>query len=251
MSWFSRWNCIFTLTRVWMQKMALGRATCPRPRKDVEDSCESYRHSWCLSYFTSALPKCSVELGGMHFLKVVKGTGSRSPSGSSEIMFKNVRPGCGITFLWTRSRAMVALRITDEIAGLSEFETCNRRFKFCQDREGSVARAPGRQYGVDTFMLSRGYLYLHSLGMTRRITGLRQSCWCQHAISGCCSHYGDAPSNITVWRNSLWPYLVDSSDRDPKRRPALYLHCMNREITPVDPLHRYVGSLRGMNLYTG
>ena len=31
---------------------------------------------------------------------------------------------------------MVALRITDEIVGLSEFETCNRRVKFCQDGEG-------------------------------------------------------------------------------------------------------------------
>ena len=79
------------------------------------------------------------------FLKVVKGTGSRSPSGSSEIMFKNVRPGCGITCLWTRSRAMVALRITDEIVGLSEFETCNRRVKFCQDGEGSMCSSCHRQ----------------------------------------------------------------------------------------------------------
>ena len=49
----------------------------------------------------------------------------------------------------------------------------------------------------------------------------------------------------------IWPYLLDNSDRDPKRHPTLYLHCMNLEITPADPLHQYVGSLRGMNLYTG
>jgi hypothetical protein len=42
-----------------------------------------------------------------------------------------------------------------------------------------------------------------------------------------------------------------ASDGDPKRRPALYLHCMIQELTPADPLHQYVGNLRGMNLWTG
>jgi hypothetical protein len=42
-----------------------------------------------------------------------------------------------------------------------------------------------------------------------------------------------------------------ASDGDPKRRPALYLHCMIQELTPADPLYQYVGKLRGMNLWTG
>ena len=41
------------------------------------------------------------------------------------------------------------------------------------------------------------------------------------------------------------------SDGCPKRRPALYLHCMVRELTPVDPLFKYLGDLPGLNLWTG
>jgi hypothetical protein len=42
-----------------------------------------------------------------------------------------------------------------------------------------------------------------------------------------------------------------ASDGDPKRRPALYLHCMIREITPKDILFQHVGFLLGLNLWTG
>lgn len=46
-----------------------------------------------------------------------------------------------------------------------------------------------------------------------------------------------------------------ASDGDPKRRPALYLHCMVRELTPnnpeLKPLFDLVGGLPGLNLWTG
>ncbi|TFK16713.1 hypothetical protein FA15DRAFT_606525, partial [Coprinopsis marcescibilis] len=44
-----------------------------------------------------------------------------------------------------------------------------------------------------------------------------------------------------------------ASNGDPKRRPALYLHCMVREIKPdTDPeIFDLVGSLQGLNLWVG
>lgn len=49
------------------------------------------------------------------------------------------------------------------------------------------------------------------------------------------------------------PILSIASDGDPKRRPALYLHCMVRELKPDDNLNlfRHVGKLTGFNLWTG
>jgi hypothetical protein len=47
------------------------------------------------------------------------------------------------------------------------------------------------------------------------------------------------------------PIWSIASDGDPKRRPALYIHCMTRELTPQDDLHKYVGHLPGLNLCTG
>ena len=40
-----------------------------------------------------------------------------------------------------------------------------------------------------------------------------------------------------------------ASDGDAKRRPALYLLCMFRELSSADPLYQFVEKLRGMNLY--
>ena len=47
------------------------------------------------------------------------------------------------------------------------------------------------------------------------------------------------------------PLASFASDGDPKRRPALYLHCMVRELTPADPLFQHLGNLPGLNLWTG
>ncbi|KIJ93964.1 hypothetical protein K443DRAFT_134901 [Laccaria amethystina LaAM-08-1] len=47
------------------------------------------------------------------------------------------------------------------------------------------------------------------------------------------------------------PIWSIASDGDPKRRPALYLHCMVQELTPGQPLFRHVGMLPGLNLWTG
>ena len=60
-----------------------------------------------------------------------------------------------------------------------------------------------------------------------------------------------------AWRLSPYgeslhgPIWSIASDGDPKRRPALYLHCMVQELTPEQPLFRHVGMLPGLNLWTG
>jgi len=60
-----------------------------------------------------------------------------------------------------------------------------------------------------------------------------------------------------AWRLSPYgeslhgPIWSIASDGDPKCRPALYLHCMVRELTPDQPLFRHVGMLPGLNLWTG
>jgi len=42
-----------------------------------------------------------------------------------------------------------------------------------------------------------------------------------------------------------------ASDGDLKRRPALYEHCMVREIVEGDPLFHSLRDLPGLNLWTG
>ena len=49
-------------------------------------------------------------------------------------------------------------------------------------------------------------------------------------------HYGDTPSSIEdliIWWISSWSTIVNG--RGPKRRPALYLHYMVRDLMPADP----------------
>lgn len=50
------------------------------------------------------------------------------------------------------------------------------------------------------------------------------------------------------------PIWSIASDGDPKRRPALYLHCMVRQLQPSEPsdaLFSHLGGLTGLNLWTG
>ena len=60
-----------------------------------------------------------------------------------------------------------------------------------------------------------------------------------------------------AWRMSEYgealhgPIVSIASDGDPKRRPALYLHCMERELTQSDPIFKHLGDLPGLNLWTG
>lgn len=60
-----------------------------------------------------------------------------------------------------------------------------------------------------------------------------------------------------AWRLSPYgealhgPIWSIASDGDPKRRPALYLHCMVHELTPADKVFTHVGDLPGLNLWTG
>jgi hypothetical protein len=60
-----------------------------------------------------------------------------------------------------------------------------------------------------------------------------------------------------AWRMSPYgeplhgPIWLIASDGDPKHRPALYLHCMVQELTPSDSMYQHIGSLPGLNLYTG
>jgi hypothetical protein len=46
----------------------------------------------------------------------------------------------------------------------------------------------------------------------------------------------------------LWSIV---SDGDPKRRPALFQHCMQIELKEGDILFGYVGQLPGCSLWTG
>ncbi|KAF8150236.1 hypothetical protein B0H34DRAFT_811419 [Crassisporium funariophilum] len=57
---------------------------------------------------------------------------------------------------------------------------------------------------------------------------------------------------ISPYGESLHGSLMSiASDGDPKRCPALYLHCMVRELTPADPVFKHLGNLPGLNLWTG
>ncbi|TEB28898.1 hypothetical protein FA13DRAFT_1793736 [Coprinellus micaceus] len=47
------------------------------------------------------------------------------------------------------------------------------------------------------------------------------------------------------------PIWSIASDGDPKRRPALYLHCMTRKIEPEQKIYEHLGYLKGFNLWTG
>ncbi|KAF9530963.1 hypothetical protein CPB83DRAFT_874875 [Crepidotus variabilis] len=47
------------------------------------------------------------------------------------------------------------------------------------------------------------------------------------------------------------PVWSIASDGDPKRRPALFLHCMARELLPSDPLYVHLQNLNGLNLWVG
>lgn len=71
-----------------------------------------------------------------------------------------------------------------------------------------------------------------------------------------------APTRIISMLREAWemspygqslhgPIWSIASDGDPKRRPALYLHCMVRELKPPDPLFQFLGHLPGLNLWTG
>ncbi|KAH6916952.1 hypothetical protein BKA70DRAFT_1089861 [Coprinopsis sp. MPI-PUGE-AT-0042] len=47
------------------------------------------------------------------------------------------------------------------------------------------------------------------------------------------------------------PLIDMSSDGDPRRRAAFYLHCMVLKLTSAHPLYKHVGDLIGLNLWTG
>ncbi|KAH6871112.1 hypothetical protein BKA70DRAFT_1242012 [Coprinopsis sp. MPI-PUGE-AT-0042] len=49
----------------------------------------------------------------------------------------------------------------------------------------------------------------------------------------------------------IGPLIDLSSDGDPKRQPALYLHCMIKQLDPSEPLFKHLTTLNGLNLFTG
>jgi hypothetical protein len=72
------------------------------------------------------------------------------------------------------------------------------------------------------------------LGVTKVIEMLRQA-W-----------------KISPYGEKLNGPLIDmSSDGDPRRRAAFYLHCMSHKLTPNHPLYKFLGRLFGLNLWTG
>ena len=185
-----------------------------------------------------------------------------------ETMFKDVDPGdrkVGMTLSMDEiacDSRLCYLALTDDIAGLCEHAVSNglasakmganldvMRTVQQAVRDGRVhvgkeilvvamARNDELDYGAKPFIVmitcKEGSLQDSALIIEKGRQGWRMS------------EYGERRHG---------PILSIASDGDPKRRPALYLHCMVRELTPDDPdtkpLFDIVGGLPGLNLWTG
>ncbi|TCD63415.1 hypothetical protein EIP91_005414 [Steccherinum ochraceum] len=177
-----------------------------------------------------------------------------------ETMFKEVKPdGGGVTLMIDEiacDNRLCYLAQTDDIAGLCEHAASLNSVKMGGDlsvvhaiasavREGKVhvgqeicvaaiARNNEKDYGAKVIMI--------------RPTCKQGS-------------YVEAAADITLlreaWRLSSYgralhgPILSIASDGDPKRRPALYQHCMTHEVKPNDLLYKQLCELLGFNLWTG
>ena len=180
-----------------------------------------------------------------------------------EIMFKDIRPGhkkVGMTLSMDEVASdgrPCYLSATDEIAGLcehaaSELPSCKMgknldvmRAVHRAVREGTVhigkevfvaalARNDNTDYGAKPILLlptcKQGTFQQSAL-----IIEMIRQAW-KLSIHGEALH------------GEIWSI---ASDGDPKRRPALYLHCMNHELTPRDPIYNFIGNLSGLNLFAG
>jgi hypothetical protein len=179
-----------------------------------------------------------------------------------EAMFKDVPADhfrCGITLCMDEVASdgrLCYLGETDEIVGLCEHAVSLESVKMGSNllairairqavRDGTVhigqevfvvafAQNDESNYGARPVLLMPTCKQGNFHGPALHIEKLRQACRM--------SPYGEA------LHGPIWSI---ASDGDPKRRPALYLHCMTHELKPDDPLYQHVAHLPGCNLYTG
>ncbi|RXW22092.1 hypothetical protein EST38_g3755 [Candolleomyces aberdarensis] len=161
-----------------------------------------------------------------------------------EVMFKNLesRGEVGMTLCLDEVACdgrLCWIPATYDIAGLCEHASNLSSYKFGKSLDTEIltaafARNNSRDYGAKLVLLlptcKQGTLEDAALILEK----LRQA-WRM-------SPYGEA------MHGRIWSL---ASDGDPKRRPALYQHCMVREIQPADSIYQHAGFLIGMNLWTG
>jgi hypothetical protein len=179
-----------------------------------------------------------------------------------EIMFKETRPDhfrCGITLSMDEiacDARLCYLAETDNIAGLCEHSAALGSLKMGENldvshalckaiKEGRVhigqevfvaafARNDGKDYGARPVLIMPTCKQGTFRDPARLIEKLLQA-WRL-------SPYGE------VLHGPVWSI---ASDGDPKRRPALFLHCSVHSLTLQHGLWKHLGTLIGLNLFTG
>jgi hypothetical protein len=180
-----------------------------------------------------------------------------------ETMFKNVQPGhkkVGITLSMDEIASdgrPCYLPATDEIAGLCE-HAASELPSVKMGRDLDVMRAVAMAVRCGKVHVGKEVFVAAFARNDESDYGAKPVLLMPTCKQG---SYKDSALIIEMlrqaWRMSPYgealhgPVWSIASDGDPKRRPALYLHCMVRELTPSDPMFQHVGSLPGLNLYTG
>ncbi|KAK6972026.1 hypothetical protein R3P38DRAFT_3240892 [Favolaschia claudopus] len=182
---------------------------------------------------------------------------------SIEILFKNVSVDKEGRILHTLSQDEIAgdgrpcyLDGTDEIAGLCEHANTELdTLKMGSDlnavhaaakaaREGRVH--VGKEFSVAA--ISRHSARDYGAKPVLIMATCKQNSWQENA-------------KILQMINAAWklspygeilhgPIPAYASDGDPKRKAALYLLCMHREVKPGDALYPHIAGLHGLNLFT-
>jgi hypothetical protein len=180
-----------------------------------------------------------------------------------ETMFKDVKPGhrkAGMTLMMDEVACdgrLCYLADTDEIAGLCEHAgtelpsvkmgknldilravqraICDGKVHIAQEVfVAAISRNDDSDYGAKPVLLIP----------TCKKGSYRDSACVMEMVKQAwkLSPYGEG------LHGSFWSI---ASDGDPKRRPALFQHCMQLELKEGDKLFEYVGQLPGCNLWTG
>lgn len=180
-----------------------------------------------------------------------------------EIMFKNIKPGhkkVGMTLSMDEVASdgrPCYLSATDEIAGLCEHATTelpSRKMGRNLDVMRAVHRAvrEGRVHiGKEVFVaaLARNDENDYGAKPVLLLPTCKQGTFQQSALI---IEMVRQAWKLSIHGESLHGEIWSiASDGDPKRRPALYLHCMSHELTPRDPIYKFIGDLPGLNIFTG
>jgi hypothetical protein len=181
-----------------------------------------------------------------------------------ETMFANVKPDhrtVGITLSMDEVASdarLCYLTATDEIAGLCEHATAELLLSVKMGTDLTVVRAVRQAVREGKIHIGQEVFVAAFSRNDEEGYGARPVLLIPTCKRG---SFKDSALIIEMlrqaWRISPCgealhgPIWSIASDGDPKRRPALYVHCMTRELTPGDPLFHHLGNLPGMNLWTG